>query len=343
MRFTFLDDSVDYDGFTPAGAPLGAEKAVAGIAPALAQRAHEVQVFNRCAFPVTVDGAKWETWSAPRPEATDYVVAFRKLNLLETIPGAAKRALWFTGDTAALDDPWAKALLEKMRPILIFFAAGERDRYANPLGLPTAVCAPAFAPAFLSDEAMEPVDPPRAIATGHPQAGLDWLIKLWCDQIRPRVPTAELHLFSTLLYRGRIGGTVPDAVRPVLDLALGAGDRGVTIQRPSGDTTMAFNYRQSRVHLYPGQPNEFWGGTLGESQATGLPAVARASAGAATRILNGQTGVVAGADEDFANAAVELLTDRARFDQFSSNARLFQRGRTWAVAAAELEAIFSAD
>lgn len=341
MRITFVDDSLAFDGFSPSSQPLGgAEKAFASLPSALAQRGHAVDVFNRCAFPVTVDNARWETWTAQRPAETDALVAFRKPELLDFVTAAAKRVLWFTGDPAVLDDPVARGVLERLRPKLVFFSDVERERWTNSLGLETAVCAAGIVPAYLGDEPAEPAEPPRAIATTHPLADLDWLLRLWGERIRDRAPTAELHVVSALLYRGRIGGTVPDAVKPVLDQALALADRGVVIQRPQGDPQMAAAYRAARVHLYPGQPGDSWGRSLQESQASGLPAVARTACPAALlRVINGQTGSVCGDDESFAAAAVEYLTDRVSYDRAAANAREFQRGRTWQVAAAEFEAL----
>jgi hypothetical protein len=346
MRITFVDDSLAFDGFSPSSQPLGGpEKAFASLPSALAQRGHAVEVFNRCAFPVTVENARWETWSAARPADTEALVAFRKPELLDFVTTATKRVLWFTGDPAVLDDPGPRGVLERLRPKLVFFSDIERERWANALKLETAVCGAGIVPAYVSpadasDERAEPAEPPRAIATTHPLADLDWLLRVWSERIRDRAPTAELHVYSALLYRGRIGGIVPDAVKPVLDQALALADRGVVIQRPQGDPQMAASYRAARVHLYPGQPGDSWGASLQESQASGLPGVARVACPAGlARIVNGQTGTVCGDDESFAAAAVEFLTDRVSFERAGANAREFQRGRTWQVAAAEFEAL----
>ena len=340
MRILFADDSIAFDGFSPSSQPLGGpEKAFAHLPTALAQRGHQVEVFNRCTFPVTVEGARWETWTAQRPAETDVMVAFRRPDLLEFVH-AARRVLWFTGDATTLDDPGPRAMLERVRPKVIFFSFAERERWANPLGLDTAVCSPGIAGAYLGDDAADPAAPPRAVTTTHPQADLDWLLRVWGERIRPAVADAELHVYSALLYRGRIGGVVPDAVKPVLDLALGMADRGVVIQRPQSDPQMAAAYRAARVHLYPGQPGDGWGATLQESQAAGLPGVARTACPAALlRIINGQTGSVCGEDSSFAAAAIEYLSDRVSFDRCAGNARTLQRGRTWQVAAAEFEAL----
>src|SRR5262249_18902588 len=166
MRITFADDSLAFDGFSPSSQPLGGpEKAFASLPTALAQRGHAVEVFNRCAFPVTVENARWETWTAQRPVDTDALIAFRKPELLDFVRRAANRVLGFPGDPALLAERGRRGVLERLPPKLVFFSEIERDRGPNPLGLETAVCAAGIVPASLSDEPADPADPPRAIAT----------------------------------------------------------------------------------------------------------------------------------------------------------------------------------
>src|SRR5262245_59083948 len=52
LKYVFVDDSpVQYDGYTSMRRPLGGvEKAVGGLAAALAERGHEVKVINRVSY-----------------------------------------------------------------------------------------------------------------------------------------------------------------------------------------------------------------------------------------------------------------------------------------------------
>ena len=343
MHITFVDDSFPFDGLSPTSRPLGGpEKAFAYLPGALAMRGHDVRVFNRCTFKVVADGAHWEPWESDRPSHAGALIAFRNPGLLEFVPSADRRVLWITGDPSYLETPAARTVLAQHRPTVAFSSAFQRSRYLNKPGLPTEIIAPGLAPTYLDETAMELADPPRAIATSHPLAGLDWLLRVWVERIRPAVPTAQLHLFSALLDRGRLGAEVSAAVAPILAQAKAAAPNGVVISRPQGDYAMAEVYRAARVHLYPGQPSEAYAATLSETQATGLPAVARASGPAvAERIVDGETGFICGDDERFAAASIELLQDPAAFTRMSAAARRLQRGRTWAVAAAQWEELLA--
>lgn len=341
MRITFVDDSFPFDGYSPTSQPLGgAEKALAQLPTALAMRGHEVSVFNRCTFQVSVGGATWHPWDSERPAETDVLVAFRHPRLLEFVPEARRRILWTAAAPEELAPPAMQALLVRYQPRLVFFSEAQKERWPNPQQLPVHVIEPGIAASYLEDDPMAPADPPRAVSTVHPLARLDWLLGLWVKEVRPAVPDARLFVYSALLNKGELGADVPAEVKPVLAQALAAREHGVTILRPQPDPQMAEAYRAARVHLYPGQPGETLASTLAESQATGLPGVALAQSPAVVaRIIDGQTGRIATADKNFAAAAIDLLTDRAMFDRMSANARLLRRGRTWAIAASEFEEV----
>jgi glycosyltransferase involved in cell wall biosynthesis len=104
---------------------------------------------------------------------------------------------------------------------------------------------------------------------------------------------------------------------------------------------MAELYRSARVHLYPGHPDDMVCWTLMESQACGLPAVARPLGAVRERLLDGQTGQVVPDDEAFANVAIRLLSDDDMFWSMNRDVRLLQRDRSWDVVAAEFDTLFA--
>lgn len=338
MRILFTDDSFAFDGYSPGSQPLaGPEKAFACLPGVLAQRGHEVSVFNRTTYGLQIDGARWEPFDAEKPADTDVLVVLRQPRLLDLVP-ATRRILWCGADPAELAGAANDAILARLRPVLVFFSEPHRQRYANPLGLETRIFAPGLASNFLDDEAMRVYDPPRAVTTAHPQAGLGWLLGLWIDRIRPAVPNAELHVYSALLNRGILGSEVPATVRPLVELVNAARDRGILVMRPQGDSGMAEAYRCARAFLYPGTPNEIYGFTLAESQALGLPAVIRPAAPVLfERVIDGQTANIATSEAQFAQATIALLTDRSVFDRMSAQCRAARTGRTWQIAAAAFE------
>jgi glycosyltransferase involved in cell wall biosynthesis len=111
---------------------------------------------------------------------------------------------------------------------------------------------------------------------------------------------------------------------------------------PGSDSTMAELYRSARVHLYPGQSDDMVCWTLMESQACGLPAVARPLGAIHERLRDGETGHIVPDAEAFANVAVRLLNDDAMFWSENREARLSQRGRGWDTVALDFTVLLKA-
>lgn len=342
MRLTFVDDSISFDGFSATSRPLdGPEKALVYLPAALAARGHGVYVFNRCKAPRDCFGARWEILDSAPPPETDALIALRRPALLDLVP-AKKKFLWVAGDPAVLASGDAALAIERQRPLMVFASEAARSRWPNATRVSTRIVEPGIAAAYLEDEPMAPADPPRAVATAHPLSGLEWLLRVWIERIRPAVPTAELHVYSAILDRGRLGAEIPSSVRPVLSLAQAGAPHGVVIHRPLADPGMAEIYRASRVHLHPGADGETYVGTVAESQAVGLPGVGRTLGQAVwARIVDGQTGALCADDSRFATAAIELLSDIGLFERMSAAARRLQSGRSWHVAAAEWEELLT--
>lgn len=339
MRITLIDDSIPFDGYTPGGQPLGgAEKAFASLPGALVRRGHQVQVFNRCRFRMTIEGAQWETWETERPAQTDVLIAFRKPGLLREVRQAARRLLWLTAPAGYLDHPVNRAVLDETRPTLAFLGPTHHAGWHGKQR--AAVIRPGLRFDYLGEEPSAPVAPPRAIVTTHPLHGLDWLLDLWCERIHAACPEAQLFVYSMALDKAQMGGQAPEALLPVLGKALGSRDKGVVIVRPKGDMGMAEEYRAARVHLYPGHADDMGCFTLMESQASGLPAVVRPLGAACERIRDGQTGYAVPDDDAFVNVALQILTNDDVFWSLNRDARASQRDRGWDAVAAEMEAVW---
>ena len=132
MRLTFVDESIAFDGYSASSQPLGGpEKALAQLAPMLAMRGHQVEVFNRCDFPVTVEGSKWWPLDSDRPATSDILIAVRKAALLDFVPGATRRVLWTGAPPAELEVPASRALLAARKPIVVFFSRAQLALWVN--------------------------------------------------------------------------------------------------------------------------------------------------------------------------------------------------------------------
>lgn len=342
MHIVLVDDSIPFDGYSPSSQPLGgAEKAFASLPGALARRGHRVQVFNRGGDRFQIEGASWETWQGAKPTVCDVLIAYRKPELLGFVPVAKYRTLWLAGSAAFLADEHSQVLLRTHAPSLVFMSEAHGTTYAPVVpDLTVHVVPPGIRSEYLDPMSPGPTQPPYAVATSHPSLGLDWLIRLWVARVHPQCPHASLRVYSAVLDRALLGGEVPGPFKAVAALALGAQDKGIVIHRPAADFTMADAYTGARAHLYPGDAREVYCYTLTESQACGVPAVARPFPATADCVADDVSGHLTASEDEFARRITSLLEDDAAYARLGEAARARMKGRDWDSVAAAFEAIW---
>ena len=123
----------------------------------------------------------------------------------------------------------------------------------------------------------------------------------------------------------------------VLDRARALADAGVVLRDPVSKTRLVEEYRAARVLLYRGDINETYCLAVAEPQAMGVPAVVGDLGSVVERVVDGETGVVAGDADGFADAAVRLMTDDALWRRQHAAALDRQRRWGWTEAAAAFE------
>jgi glycosyltransferase involved in cell wall biosynthesis len=99
----------------------------------------------------------------------------------------------------------------------------------------------------------------------------------------------------------------------------------------------------NRSHVFlNASPKEGWGLTVVEANACGVPVVASRRPGLQDSVLDGRTGYLVeyGDDRAFAERAIELLQDDAKWQSMSEEALTWARSLTWERCAREMEALF---
>jgi hypothetical protein len=326
---------------TPAYQPLGgAEKAFASLPAALARAGHVVRVINRTPNAMGYENVSWLEWEGRRPPITEVLIAFRKPQLLEFVRATRARILWLTGPAGYLDKPQVTDMLQRTEARLVFLGRTHQESYTGSGESSLRNISPGVREEYREADEMEPSDPPTAIVTTHPRHGLDWLLDIWTSRIHPKVPAAELHIFSAAFKKADAGETLPDDLNEIYRKAIAAEQSGIVIKAPAGDRDMSQSYRRARVHLYPGSDKEMYCSTLAESQAVGVPAVARPMGAVKERVIGDKSAFLTDSDGDFADHAIRMLSDEEEFKSASIVARRHGRSRSWDTTASEFETIF---
>ena len=340
MLVTIADRSFPFDGNTPAETAMPpAQKGVVALAEALAAAGHTVRVFNNCEMSTVVRDVSWVPLEEAAAASTDLCIAHQDPELLDLVPDIKTRVLWMTGSGKPLVQPERFAAAARHRPVLVY--QGEAHLATSPdalLAFDGARIPNGVGEAFLNTEESRPSVSPRAVVTTHPLLGLEWLIGLWRRRIHGRLPWAELHVFSAALHGASEGRPPARAYERIHAIVTAAAKSGVHVHKPLPDAEMAEFLGTARVHLYPSHESEVSAMTLAESQAVGLPAVARPLGAAGERILDGKTGILAKDDNAFAEMAIRLLDDQATHARMSEHARE-RGGQPWSAVAREFEAL----
>jgi len=341
MLVTLIDDSIPFNGMTPASQPLGgAEKAFASLPAALARAGHTVRVINRTPHAMGIEEVSWVNWEGRRPPITEVLIAFRKPRLLKFVRATSARILWVTGAAGYLDKPQVKDMLERTEARLVFLGRIHQESYTGSGQSSLRNITPGVRDEYREADDMRPDETPTAIVTTHPKHGLDWLLDVWTSRIRPQVPNAELHVYSAAFKKADAGETLPDDLNVIYQKALAAEKDGIVFKSPAGDRGMCEAYRKVRVHLYPGSESEMYCSTLAETQAVGVPAVARPMGAVKERVIGDKSAFLTDMESDFADHAIRMLSDDEEFNSVSVVARRHGRSRSWDTTASEFETVF---
>ncbi|MEE2746609.1 MAG: glycosyltransferase, partial [Pseudomonadota bacterium] len=276
-------------------------------------------------------------------EYADLYIANRGDKLIPLVPRALRRVFWVHNPAQYLFKWRYIKKIWHRKPIIVFigqyhsstypfYAPGGRRRRVIPYGISGD---------FLSIPKSETPPPPKAIFTSNPLRSLDWLLTVWKKHIFPYVPNAELHLFSGALTYGKIGMEKSNEMSKIMEIAKNLKGAGVIIRKPAPKSTLIEEFKNSRVMLYRGDVNETFCLALGEAQAAGVPAVVQNIGSVAERVRPGVTGAVTSTTKQFAESAIELLTNDVCWSGMHENAQSLQRSWGWPEAAKAFEEIVS--
>jgi glycosyltransferase involved in cell wall biosynthesis len=338
-EIVLADDGIEFDGDSPRKGPLGGvESSIVNLVGELAKRGHSVSVRNMCAAAKVIDGVDWAPLSSGLPEKADLYIANRGDKLINLMP-SAKRTIFWTHNPAQYVLKWRYlSKLWRVKPAIIFIGEYHATTYPNwAPGGERVVIPYGIAEEFCQFSPREDLPPRRAIFTSNPLRSLDWLLEVWAKDIYPHTPDAELHLFSGSATYGSAGAAKSSEMEAVLDKARALTDQGVVLRGPVPKDELIQEFRQARVMLYRGDLNETFCLAVGEAQASGVPTVVQKLGSVIERVIDGETGAIAGTDEAFARAAVELLKNDALWREQHTAAIEKQSAWGWQQAAMAFE------
>ena len=346
VSVVIADDSKSYDGTWLETRPLGGtESSVIRFARALVRHGHRVSVYTNCVAPVVNEGVQWFPLSHARPETCDVYVACQHPRLFGLVPRPRRLVCWMLWQP----NEWKhyKKILKVWwhQPIPVLTSQHQVRIYSRvlpqrdphiviPLGLPDDI---RNLPPLLSPPT------PQAIFLSNPQRNLNALVRIWGDHILPRCPGAVFNIYGiTDLKPGDDawqmwqGTLLPADVSP-------AAKASVRVHPTTSRADLNTALRSSRVMLYLGHKVEAFCLAVAEAQVMGVPAVVTSRTVLPERVDDGVTGFVRDDPNEFANAAIGLLTDDALWRRQHEAALKVKQGISWDEFAARFETAVLSD
>ena len=338
MLITIADDTFSFNSETPDLKPMGpSEKSVSRLARSLVSLGNLVRVYNKIEKAIVSDGVSWIPLDQVNASQTDILIAHNNPKLLELIPDSKKKILWLTKAASYLTNTSMLHATVRSNPIIVCQGEGHGSSIPNNYNVfVTKVISNAVSDVFLNLKDSKPNITPSAVVTTHPLNGLDWLLDIWNQKIHPRLPWAELHIFSSILNKGISGGSIDIRLEKILN-KISTSQSGIKVFNPLADPQMSKKLTEYRVHLYPSMTSTPWAGTLAESQAVGIPAISRPFSSVGEHIVNGKTGYITADKNQFSEYAYRLLNDISAFTQMSENCKFIKKRRDWNDVAKEFE------
>ena len=173
----------------------GAEGGLIHLTRLLAERGHQVSVYNFCEKPAEYHGVMWKPWGMVETHYEgewDVVVSWRQVFLLKGIK-AKQRWLWTHDIPVGVHFPATKEEWSYFDKVACLDET-HKEMYAKK-GIPREqIWNGGYAiPMERFDQQVERI-PGRVMAHFHPWRGLDWLYENW-PKIKARVPHATLASF----------------------------------------------------------------------------------------------------------------------------------------------------
>ena len=330
MHFVFLENSID---FTSSSLNLKAidsfQRGLIHFCKELVKRGHSVSVFNSTSINKSEDGIDWMHFSeiSNLSDDPDVFIICNETDFLDIAINAKLKLFWINSNINILNYKNILVSLLKNKFILLY----NSDSLVSSLPhnfkyIPKIKFEIGVNNSFFNNQNFN-INNCNALVTTHPLKGLDWLLDIWINIISLKIPWAEMHIYSHILYKKSF---VKDIKINNLKLKLFKyKNNGIHIKKPERENDFIQTLSNYRVHINPSNDISILPFSIIESQARGLPIVSRENNVIFDYVYHNETGFITNDPNNFANKIIDLLTDNSLFLRMNSNTKLNNKINNW--------------
>ncbi len=330
MHYVFLDNSVD---FTSSSINLKAidsfQRALIHFCKELVNRNHKVTIYNNTSINKKEDGIDWMHISNiyKLPTDPDVFIICNDPEFLNIAINARIKLFWISSNIDS--NNYKKFLINLLKNKFIILYNSDNlisklpDNFKY---IPKIQFKIGVSDGFFQNQNFN-INNCNALVTTHPLKGLDWLLDIWVNIISLKIPWAEMHIYSHVLFKK---GFVKNIKINNLKLKLFKHkNNGIYIKKPQTENQFIKTLANYRVHVNPSNDISSLLFSVIESQARGLPIVSRENNAIYDYVYHNETGFITNDPNNFAKKTIELLTDNNLFSRINSNAKLNNKINNW--------------
>lgn len=321
MRIIFIDNSFN---FTASSLNLKAldslQKILINFSVELAKNNHEILFYNKIKKNKKEGGVSWKQINNLEYDFADILIAVHDIDLLEYKIKAKIKFLLLHYKTESQFNKNSLIKILKQKICLLYTnnyvvnALPDNYQYVPKVQLKVGVDKN-----FIESRSLS-LNNSNVFVTTHPLKGMDWLIDLWLEFIHLKLPWVELHIYSKLLCSDSISKSIKIRnLKLTLELNNGA---GILVKPPLPQDKFISILNQYKLHLCPSLDNHLQYLSIMESQAFGIPVIARETAAIYDCIYHNETGYIVKDKQTFANKIIEVLSKNKLFLTLRNNSKL---------------------
>ena len=336
MRIIFLDNSTD---FTATSINLKAldsiQKILINFSIELSKKKHKVIIYNNIREEKYEQGVYWKNISNCKKDSSDILIIFQDTELLKyNVNAKLKFFLLHNKPDNSFNKNVLINLLKNKFCLLYtnYYLINELpDNYKY---IPKLLFKIGVSENFTKLNIVNS-SPANVFTTTHPIKGIDWLIDLWLEYIHLQIPWAQLHIYSrTLLPTVHSDKIRIKNIKLKLELNKNS---GILVKKPLSEKEFISQLNQYKLYLCPTLGNDFHSLGVLESQASGIPVIARESQAIYDYIYNTETGYIINDKQRFATKIIQVLNNNKLFLTLRNNSKLNNYVLSWHDVVTEFE------
>ncbi len=311
------------------------QKILIYFSEALSSKDHKVTVYNNRKHKKNNTGVIWNNISELSADKADVLILFQDIDLIKyKVEAKVKFLFLYYEPFEKLNNQHLIELIKKKFCILyscnyVVSTLPHNFNYVPKLRLDLGVDE-----SYINSNIINTTYSNVFVNT-HPLKGLDWLIKVWLKYIHTAIPWAELHIYSNLLSQNISSNNIK--VRNLkLTLELNR-NCGIFIKTPLPQKEFLLELVKYKLHLCPSLDSGMQYLSLLESQACGIPVIAREAGPIYECIYNNETGFIVKDELTFSRKVIQVLNDNKLFTTLRNNSKLNNHVISWQDTATNFE------